>query len=107
MHLSVIQVQLTWRACLSKAEEQTLSLIGHAVFSTVYDDPIRVAVKNRRDVATMLTTPPLNALVEEIDESLRNSASGGGGPGAEVVDDDGNHEDHGGRAPQDDVAALP
>ena len=107
LHLSVIQVQLTWRACLSKAEEQTLNLIEHAVFSTVYDDPIRVAVKNRRDVGTMLTAAPLNTLVEEIDESLRNSASGGGDPGAEVVDDDDNHEDHGGRAPQDDVAALP
>jgi hypothetical protein len=91
------QVSHHWRAHLSKADEQLLSLIEHAVFSTQYDDILRATVKNRKDVASMLETAPLSALVAEIDEAL--TAGPGGGAPDDDVDVSMDQDQDGGGAP--------
>ncbi len=65
---------MQWRAGLSKAGEQLLSLIEHAVFSSEYDQSLRGVLRNRRDVEYLLSIAPLEVLVSDIDESLTEDA---------------------------------
>ena len=98
-------MDLQWRASLSKAEEQFLSLIEHCVFSSEYDAALKTMLRNRRDAENTFATALLSAIVAELDESLAEQAKpdpGGCAPGEEDEDEDDD-------APQDldDMPELP
>ena len=69
--LSFRQVDLQWRAQISKAEELALGLIEQLVFSTDLDTAVRTAVRNRKDVVTMLGTAPISGMIQDIDDALQ------------------------------------
>ena len=68
-----MKVDLQWRAKLSQPEELLLSLIENVVFSTEVDSALRTALRNRKDVASMLSTQPLSGLIEDITDSLKSA----------------------------------
>ena len=88
-------MDLQWRASLSKAEEQFLSLIEHCVFSSEYDAPLKTMMRNRRDAENTFATAPLSAVVAELDESLAEQAKAGPG-GCAPVEEGGDEHDGGG-----------
>ena len=84
-------MDLQWRASLSKAEEQFLSLIEHCVFSSEYDAALKTMLRNRRDAENTFATAPLSMIVAELDECLAEQAKpnpGGCAPGSDEDEDD-------------------
>ena len=54
----------------------------HTVFSTQYDDVLKAAPKNRRDVDYLFDTAPFKALSNDVDEAMTEKPGGG------ALDDD-------------------
>ncbi len=102
------EVESQWRTTLSKAEHRLLSLIENAVFSCELDTALRTALRNRKEVVSMLATQPMTDLVEDIDTALSETAQEDEAAFMLLIDDKtGNNscEEVGGSAPV--VAELP
>ena len=99
------KVDLQWRASLSKAEEQFLSIIEHAVFSAEYDPALKTMLRNnKKDAETMFANAPLVTLVDDLDESLQEEQKASSSGGGALADDDecGGDDDGGGAPPDND-----
>ena len=66
------QVDLQWCAGLSKPLELLLNLVESTVFGCEMDNALRMALRSRRDPATLLATQPLSALVQDIEAALED-----------------------------------
>ena len=76
---------------LSRGGELTLKLSEQLVFGTELDSALKSALKNRKDVSAMFQSNPLNSLIDDIEEALKEKG------------DDMRVDGLGGRAPADDV----
>ena len=86
------QVDSSWRAGMSKSMEAALNMIEHAVYGIDLDTAIRVAVKNRKDCKTFLTTSPMSEIVTDVEEKIiAESSAKKAAQAAQEGEDDSEH----------------
>jgi hypothetical protein len=71
----VRKVDHGWRAKLTNSQKKAFELVEHVVFGIEMDQPIRMLVRNRKDVGSFVNTAPISDMVQELEDEVEKEVA--------------------------------